>query len=315
MSRLGRAWTAWVRFLDRREPGTTLALWRIACGLCVVGAIGSVVLSGAVRPLWLNVADGGYSNLTPPWQFRLLGGISPGTVNRMIAVTLIAGTLMTLGLGGRLPVFIALQGYLALVNLNAAGTGGYDNAISNSLWLLFLARSTETLSLDCRLRTGSWRSAREVPAWPRYLAIFQLVLIYWSTGAHKLSAAWTPAGGFSAFYYILQQPTWRRGDTSWAAHVYPLTQLATAITWIWELTSPLLLLALWYRATADRPGRLRRLFNRVNFRRVFVLIGLAVHIGILVLMEVGPFSLIMLAFYLCLYHPDEWCKSTKGAEP
>jgi hypothetical protein len=306
MSRLGRVWDRWVRFLDRREPGTTLALWRIACGLCVVGAVGAVVLAGAVAPLWLDSTTGGYSNLTAPWQFRLLGGINPASVNGVIAVTLIAGTLMVVGLGGRLPILVALQGYLALVYLNGSGTGGYDYAISKSLWLLFLARSTETLSLDCRLRTGRWTSTREIPAWPRYLAIVQLVLIYWSTGMHKLSATWTPAGGFSALYYALQEPTWRRFDMRWAAHVYPLTQFATAVAWIWEITSPLLLLALWYRATRDRPGRVRRLFNRMNFRRLFVLIGACVHLGILVFMEVGPFSFIMLAFYLCLYRPDEW---------
>jgi hypothetical protein len=314
VSRLGRTWDRWVRFWDRRERGTTLALWRIACGLCVVGAIGAVVLAGAARPLWFDPADGGYSPRTAPWQFRLLGGVTPGVVNGVVAATVIAGVLMTIGLGGRLPVLVALQGYLALVNLNGAGTGGYDFAIANSLWLLILARGTETLSLDCRIRSGRWTSEREIPAWPRYLAIFQLVLIYWSTGMHKLSAAWTPAGGFSALYYILQQPTWRRFDTTWAAYVYPLTQVATAVTWAWEVTSPLLLLALWYRATAGRPGRVRRLFNRVNFRRLFVLIGLTVHLGLLVLMEVGPFSLVMLAFYLCLYHPDEWRKA-KGAHP
>lgn len=315
MSRVGRAWGRWVALLDRREPGTTLALWRIACGLVVVGAVASVLLSGSAAVLWLNPADGGYAPTANPRLFRLLGGVTPGTVYGVAAATLVAGALMTVGLGGRLPVLVALQGHLALFYLNPSATGSYDLAISNSLWLLFLARSTETLSLDCRLRTGRWVSAREVPAWPRYLAIVQLVLIYWSTGMHKVSAAWTPAGGFSALYYILQQPTWQRFDMSWAAHVYPLTQVATAVTWVWELTAPLLILALWYRATADRPGRVRRLFNRVNFRRVFVLIGLCVHLGILVFMEVGPFSLITLSFYLCLYRPNEWSGPTKGAAP
>jgi hypothetical protein len=93
---------------------------------------------------------------------------------------------------------------------------------------------------------------------------------------------------------------------TWVAWVYPLTQVATAISWLWEITAPLLLLAFWYRATADRPGRLRRLFNRVNFRRLFVVIGVMIHLGILLFLEVGPFSWITLSFYLCLYHPDEW---------
>lgn len=306
LARLGRMWAAWVRFFDRREAGTTLALWRIACGLCLVGTVAAVVLAGAVPLLWLAPADGGYTQPATPWLFRQIGGVTPATVNTMITVTIVAGVFMTVGLGGRVSVLVALQGFLALMMINTDATGGHDGVISNGLWLLVLSRSTETLSLDCRLRTGRWTSDRPVPAWPRYLAIFQLVLIYWSTGLHKLSATWTPAGGFSALYYILQQPTWHRWDMSWLAWVYPLTQIATAVTWVWELTAPLLLLALWYRATPERTGLLRRLFNRLNFRRWWVAIGVALHLGIFVFLEVGPFSWIMLAFYICLYRPEEW---------
>lgn len=312
---IGRLWQRWVRLLDQREVGTSLALWRIAVGLCVVGSVGAVVLAGAVPLLWFDPADGGYTPPTPPWLFRQLGGATRGTVTAVVAITLAAGLLTAGGLGGRLSVFVALQGYLALVRLNGDATGGYDAAISNGLWLLVFARSTETLSLDCRIRTGQWTRDRPVPAWPRYLAVFQLVLIYWSTGLHKLSATWTPAGGFSALYYILQQPTWQRWDMSWLAWAYPLTQIGTAVTWVWEVTSPLLLLALWYRATASRPGWLRRLFNRINYRRVFVTIGVLVHIGIAVLLEVGPFSWVMLSYYICLYRPEEWRRRRERLGP
>lgn len=311
---LARCWGKWVRFLDQREPGTTLALWRIACGVVLVGSLAAVAWAGAVPLLWFPPSAGGYTQPATPWLFRHLGGVTPGTVTTVFVVTLVAGVLTTVGLGGRLPVFVALQGFLALMALNTDATGGHDNVISNGLWLLVLARSSATLSLDCRLRTGRWTSEQPVPAWPRYLAIAQLVLIYWSTGLHKLSAAWTPAGGFSALYYILQQPTWQRWDMRWLAWVYPLTQVGTAVTWLWELTAPLLLLALWYRATPERPGRLRRLFNWVNYRRLFVLIGVVVHTGIFVLLEVGPFSWIMLAFYICLYRPEEW-RGGGGAKP
>jgi hypothetical protein len=303
---LSSVWVRWVRFLDQREAGTTLALWRIACGLCVVGAVGAVVLAGTLPTFWLDTPDGGYTTPATPWLFRWLGGVSRTTVHSVVAATIIGGLLTTVGLGGRLPIFVSLQGFLALVSLNGNATGSHDFVISNGLWLLVLSRSTATLSLDCRLRTGHWTSDKPVPAWPRYLAIFQLVLMYWTTGLQKLSATWTPVGGFSALYYILQQPNWQRWDMTWVAWVYPLTQVATAISWLWEITAPLLLLAFWYRATADRPGWLRRLFNRVNFRRLFVVIGVMIHLGILLFLEVGPFSWITLSFYLCLYHPDEW---------
>jgi hypothetical protein len=256
--------------------------------------------------LWLRPEYGGYTYPDFPWQFRLFGKVTPDTVHAMIAITILAGVLMTVGLAGRIPILVAQQGFLALINLNSDATGGHDLVISNALWLLVFSRSTATLSLDCKIWTGSWTSNRLVPAWPRYVMIVQLVLIYWSTGAQKVSATWTPVGGFSALYYVLQQPTWQRMDMSWLAWIYPLTQIGTAVSWLWEVTSPLLLLALWYRATRDRPGWLRRTFNRVNFRRIFVTIGLIVHLGILVFLEVGPFTWIMLACYACLYGPEEW---------
>ena len=304
-------WSRWVALLSEREAGTSLALFRIACGACVLWSIGSVVVYGMVPVIWLGPADGGYAPVgSGPRLFQWLGGVTPTTVWSVVTVTLLAGALLLIGCGGRLTALVALQGYKALTGINSNTVGAYDWLLTNALWLVVLARSTATLSLDCRLRTGRWRGDKPVSAWPRYLAIYQIVLVYWSTGMHKLSHYWTPAGGFSALYYILQEPTWQRWDMTWLAHVYPLTQVATATTWAWELTSPLLLLVLWYRRRRDRPGRLRALCNRLPLRGLWVAVGLAVHLGILVLMDVGPFSLVSLAYYPCLFHPDEWRRWT-----
>ena len=59
-------WAAWVALLDRREPGTSLALFRIACGLIVAGAVGSVAWHGLVPTLWFDQADGGHLAPPPP---------------------------------------------------------------------------------------------------------------------------------------------------------------------------------------------------------------------------------------------------------
>jgi hypothetical protein len=307
MTRWSGLWASWVALLSEREPGTSLALYRIACGVCILYSVGSVVCHGMVPVLWLSPADGGFEPLGPaPRLFRLLGGVRPGTVWPVVALSLLSGFLLLVGLGGRLIALLALETYLALWQLNTDACGGYDWLLTNGLWLLVLARSTATLSLDSWLRTGRFRSDEPVPAWPRYLAIYQIVLVYWSTGMHKVSGTWTPAGGFSALYYILQEPTWQRWDLSGLAWVYPLTQVATATTWAWEITAPLLLVVLWYRRTGDRTGRLRVLCNRLPLRGLWAAVGLAVHLGILVLMDVGPFSLIALSYYVCLWTPSEW---------
>jgi hypothetical protein len=299
-------WGRWVALLAEREAGTALALFRIACGLSLLYSVGSVALHGMVPVIWLPPGEGFATTREGPWLFQQFGGLTPTTAWLTVTVTLLAGLLLVLGGGGRLTALLALQAYMILTSLNVNAVGGYDWLLTNALWLLVLGRATATLSLDCRLRTGLWRSDEPVSAWPRYVAVYQIVLVYWSTGLHKVSRAWTPAGGFSALYYILQEPTWQRWDMTWLAHVYPLTQLATATTWLWELTAPLLLLVLWYRRTAGRPGRLRALCNRLPLRGLWVAVGLGVHLGILLLMDVGPFSLVALCYYPCLFRPDEW---------
>jgi hypothetical protein len=46
--------------------------------------------------------------------------------------------------------------------------------------------------------------------------------------------------------------------------------------------------------------------NRLDWRTGFVLFGVGMHLTIFAAMEVGPFTWISLAFYLVLWHPDEW---------
>lgn len=311
-----RALTWWVAVLDRREPGLALAVFRIAVGLCVLYTVGTVVWNGMVPVLWLDREFGGYLELKRTWWLvDRLGGARPEVVWGLVAVSVLAGLALTLGIAARLAAFVALQGVLALTWINSSAGGSYDDLTSNALWLLVLANSSATLSLRARLRTGRWTTDALVPAWPRYLVIFQIVVVYFSTAVQKLSAYWTPGGDFSALYYILQQPTWQRFDMRWLAPFFPLTQVMTAATWLWEIGSPLLLLAFWYRDTRARAGWLRATLNRLDFRKLYAAFGVLLHLGIAALMEVGPFSWITLSYYLCLWSPDEWRSLFRSATP
>ena len=300
-------WGRWVALLSRKEPGETLALFRIAIGLCVLYAVGTVVWHGLVGVLWVDAAYGGYRSLGNPWWLiTALGGATPTVIWSLVAVATGAGLALTVGAAPRLAALVAVQAMLALSWVNGHAGGSYDDLMTNALWLLVLADSGATWSVQCRRRHGVWARDALVYAWPRYLVIFQLALVYASTGSQKLSVYWTPGGDFSALYYILQQPTWHRIDMSWVAWVFPLTQLTTASVWFWEIGAPLLLLAYWFRDTRDRPGRLRAAFNRLDFRALYGFFGVAMHLGIFATMEVGPFTWVTLSYYLCLWHPDEW---------
>ncbi|AKT40934.1 hypothetical protein [Chondromyces crocatus] len=306
MSRIAAIWKAWVRLLDRREPGDTIALFRIAVAVVILSSLGEAIAYDLVDAVWVDRQWGGYRSLgNGPYLIALLGGPRPDVVWSVLIATVVLAVLLGVGLGGRVTSFLCLQGYIALHRLNHNSSGSSDILVTNALWLLTLARSTATLSLDCRIRTGKFRSDEAISAFPRYLAIAQLVTVYTTTGLQKVSVYWFPAGYYSALYYILQQPAWQRFDMAWAAKFYPVTQLATAVTWLWEVTAPLLLLVFYYRYTADRGGRMRRWMNRFDLRKPWVLTGIMLHLGILIAMDVGHFSTITMCFYLCLWQPEE----------
>jgi hypothetical protein len=298
-------WRFWVELFARRERGTSLAALRIGVGCAALYSLLSVAAAGLVEPLWLDQAHGGMQRAHPTWLLELLGVATPGVIWSLFWIAVGTAVCVIVGLGGRVATFVLLQVYAALVASNPNTSGGGDLLITNALWLLTLGWSTASLSLDCRMRTGRWWSDRLVSAWPRYLFVFQLVVVYFAAGAQKTSVHWTPGGGYLALHYVLQEPTWIRWDPAWFETLSPLTRIGTAITWHWEQLAPLLLLVYYYRYTRERAGRLRRLFNRRDLRKPWAAIGLGLHVGILLVINVGPFSVISMAYYLALWTPDE----------
>lgn len=87
--------------------------------------------------------------------------------------------------------------------------------------------------------------------------------------------------------------------------MYFTTRLATAVTHLWELGAPLVLLAAYYRRTADRPGRVRRLFNRLPVRNTYVLVGALFHLSLAAVLRLGIFPFAMLACFPAFFRPEE----------
>ena len=306
MKRLGRWWRFWVELFSQRESASGLALFRIALGLVILYSLLSIRIAGLVDVFWIDVGHGGYAPLGEGnWLLAWLGGPTPSVVHWVHAVAVLGALAMVVGIGGRWVILLTLQTYNALVTINLNVSGGYDLMITNALWLLFFSDCMATYSLSCRRKTGSFTQNVLISAWPRYLIVFQILVIYTSTGLYKLSADWTPAGGYSALFHVFQDPTWRRFDMDFTASVYPLTQLGTAMVWHWECSAWLMLLVYYFRYTRDRDGRLRRWFNRWDLRLPYAAIGLSMHIGILFTLNVGPFSWIAMSYYILFFRPEE----------
>lgn len=297
-------WRWWVAGLARVEEGTSLALLRIAVGLVVAGDLAVTWRSGALALLWTDVrhdADG-YRRFSEGGIVGLLGGATPEVVGGIAAVAGLAALVLAAGIAPRVAAFVALQGCIALFGLNPLAGGGHDRLATNALWLLVLADSARTLSLGCRLRTGTWTDPTPVPAWPRYLVVLQLVVTYTTTGIQKAAPEWFPLGDLRAVYHMLLVPGWARFDLAPVlGPLAPLTQVATAATWVWESTFWVVGLALLSRDRSPRGA-----LARWDLRGVYAIVGIAFHVGLAVLTNLGPFSAISLALYPCLWHPDEW---------
>ena len=69
----------------------------------------------------------------------------------------------------------------------------------------------------------------QVPAWPRYLLLLQLVWVYFSGGMNKSAGAWGPFGGFTALANALSDPHAARFAPGWVGAIYPLTRIATGL--------------------------------------------------------------------------------------
>ena len=309
----GAAWDRWVDRCSATESSTSVALFRILLGLVTLYLLATVVQAGLVEVLWVDRAHGGMQNLKGNWLVQLLGGATPRVAWGLVIGSAAGALATTMGVGGRAVSLVTLLMVTALVDVNGHAGGSYDELLGNAWWLLVLAGGHRTLSLSAWWRTGSWWPEEQVFAFPRWLGIWQLCLMYGSTGLQKVSAYWVPGGDHSALYYIMQQPTWQRADMSWVAPLYPLTQLATAVTWWWEVTAPLWILFVWYAHTPDHHGRLRAWSNRLQLRWVYAGIGVVMHLIIFATMEVGPFSPLSLTFYVLLASPAEWERWLKGS--
>jgi hypothetical protein len=296
-------WKRWVSLLDRRESGLSLALVRIACGTVITLHLLRNFYKGVVDWVWVDNSYGGLRVLSPGWM-EWFGGLTPQNVHILVLLTAFSSALMALGLLTRVSTLGVWLGFGYLADLNGHAGGSYDELLKNIVFLLLLSDCSAELSLDQKIRPRP----REVTAWPRYLMVTQLVVVYWMTAIQKVSSSWVPFGDSDALWYILQQPTWGRHDLpiTEMLPLYPLARISTFLVWAWEQSAPLLLLSFYFRDTRDQPGRLRSFFNRYDFRFWYLLFGVAMHAGIEALMEVGPFSFSTTTLYFACVHPDEW---------
>ena len=275
------------------EAPTAVALTRIGLGLSLVVLLAPLLFTAEGRDVlvfsFCDKGDGGYRAINGSGAIHVFGGPVPDVVFGLLGVALVGAVFMVVGVFGRVSVALAVVGTRVVFGQNPDTTGAGDALLANGLFLLLLCDCTATLSLDCKLRTGRFVDDTPLPAWARRLGVVQLALMYTTTGLQKLvSTAWTPLDGFSALFQILQSPHWARFPDLMTgpghAMAVPMA-LMTAVTIVWECS---FFVVLW----------------KPRLRLAYAVVGVAVHIGIYFLMEVGVFSVVSIALYPLLFSPE-----------
>jgi hypothetical protein len=298
----------WVALWDRREGPESLALLRILVPLVILVDLVTALALGLLPGLWapppLGVGWVGTAESAPPIT-RLLGA-SVGTAWVVIALAFAGAVSLLFGLFHRVGALVLALATAELARLAPDGERAVDIVLRIAVLVLAFSRADACWSLGAYLRARAGRPRIvEIPAWPRQLLFLQLVWIYFSAAHNRGGTAWWPGGGFAALSNILSDPHYTRFAPGWTADVYPLTQLATALTMAFELGAPLLVpLTLLDLGGLESPGA-SALVRRFRLRFAWVGLGVLLHLGIWLTMRLGIFSLGMLSLYAVLFEPSE----------
>jgi hypothetical protein len=283
---MNRPLDRWERFWFAPIPPYIYALLRIAFGL-----VGCGTLFGLrdLSTFWfldgLVPMDVGAVGLK---QYFVVDGLGHAAGVVFYASTAASFVAMTIGLQTRVAVTAALFTSLMQVTWNYLPLSGADAAMRVFLFCLVWTDCGSVWSVD------AWLAARRNIAAPSTapetssiaplrLLRFQVALIYLNAGIWKIFNPYWRNG--SAVHYVVQSNVYRRLPHGMPLAFDQVVSLLTYGTLAWELSFAFLLL-----------------FART--RRIALIVGILIHLGMLLTIEVGPFHFIMLASYLAFLEPE-----------
>lgn len=304
-----RTFARWVRLWDAHEGAESLAAVRICVALVVLWDMATTAQLGLVEALWAPVEAGGIGPATRARPISIVYewlGATTGITWLLFAAVCTGACLLLVGLFTRTAALLLVLAYAQLALLSPEADRGIDALLRNALLLLACSGAGATLSLDARRRHGRFAPEAHVPAWPRYLLVLQLVVLYFWAGMLKQAPPWTSIDGYSALYVVMNQPHYTGLALAPDHHraLYPVLQLGTIATTLFERLAPLVPVLLWLRATRERGGRVRDLANRARLLELWVGTGAFFHLGLAVALQLGIFPWGCLALYPAFAAPS-----------
>ncbi len=295
--------TAIVRFLRDRWFSVdlrTLGLFRIALGIVLIGNLYQHTADGRMVAFFTN--DGVLTNhfaLFAPIQPRawsvLFAFSTPAEVTVACLGMLAVYLLFLMGWKTKVMQVLATICFISMINRNLfLQDGGSFVTTILLVWTLFLP-------LGARLSLDSWRAgparapddAARPPVHVSFVCLallIQLAFIYGLNGANKSGPTWREG---SAVHYILWQNSGNTFLGGWLRHHEPgwLSPLLTYGTLVFEFGAPLLILTPFFQTWP---------------RRILMAAMWGFHSGIALLISLGTFSYVMIAYSTLFVSARDW---------
>ena len=227
------------------------------------------------------VADDGWQQIVVSTGWGAVFGRFLYLINVIVAV------LMTVGYRSSVMVPASVVAGLLQSWWNPLPLSGAFEVRAAILFCLMWANCGEVWSIDAwaartRGRGVATKADHPASSWPLRLIRVQVAVIYVSTGLWKLGSTEWRYG--TALHYVLSNNGFARFPGSLPPGAAEVLAVGTYLTLLWELSFPLL----------------------VAFRRtrgVALAIGVALHLGMWLTIELGPFPWVMLASYVSYAEP------------
>jgi hypothetical protein len=235
------------------------------------------------------------------WSWSLFRGVQDARIlTGALAVWCAAAVCLLVGFWSRTSAIMCWVLSLSFANLNPYLINAGDQVRGIILFYLMVSPCGAAWSWD------RWRKARFaldperilVPPWPLRLLFVQMAWIYFCNGAYKIAGADWRSG--ASLYYVLGDLTLARWSYAQVPIPYWMTQGLTWAVMVWEISFPLVvaLPELWSMLT--RRSDNSRVDRVLRAARVVALwFGVAFHVGIGIMLELGWFA----PYMLCLYLP------------
>lgn len=282
---------AWDRFFFERVPASNAAVLRIAYGLVLTGW----ALSIAPDALTF-FGDGGVLPADPQrdWRWSILAVFpTDGAVIALVAVLIIAGVCLIVGVVPRIATFAALVVLISLLYRNFWITNSGDLLLRNLAFLLLFVPTGAALTLPQFMRDRQ-RPFRfpDHPIWPLRLIQIQISVGY-------LFSVWEKFPG----------DTWRDGTAiSYALRIEDVVRFQAPGL----LTDQVVLVnVLTYGTLALELALAILVWNR-KLRPWVLAGGVLMHLGIDVFLEVGFFSYLMIVAYIAFIPSDRLAAWLQG---